>query len=275
MYKEENSRMTPPEGIIAQRETPSKKELIIARLKTSHPDEDFEDDEKIYNRIAEDFDTYEKDIAERKKNDEAITNLFASDPRSAAFLMNWRKGEDPVVQLIRAFGDDFREALDDPDMQEKFAKARQEYLARQMKEKELEEQAQTNLATSLDNLEKVQQQGGYTDEQANEVFERFAQIVDDAILSKVAPETWQVMFKAMNYDKDLSTAAMEGEVRGRNAKIDANKRKMTVPEGVPPMLGGEGSDVRPPKRPDYGALDRFATDEDIWTRGRMNRIKRS
>lgn len=267
--------MTPPEGIIAQSETPSKKELIIARLKKSHPDEDFEDDEKIYNRIAEDFDTYEKDIAERKKNDEAITNLFASDPRSAAFLMNWRKGEDPVVQLIRAFGDDFREALDDPDMQEKFAKARQEYLARQMKEKELEEQAQTNLATSLDNLEKVQQQGGYTDEQANEVFERFAQIVDDAILSKVAPETWQVMFKAMNYDKDLSTAAMEGEVRGRNAKIDANKRKMTLPEGVPPMLGGEGSDVRPPKRPDYGALDRFATDEDIWTRGHMNRIKRS
>lgn len=267
--------MTPPEGIIAQSETPSKKELIIARLKKSHPDEDFEDDEKIYNRIAEDFDTYEKDIAERNKNDEAITNLFASDPRSAAFLMNWRKGEDPVVQLIRAFGDDFREALDDPDMQEKFAKARQEYLARQMKEKELEEQAQTNLAASLDNLEKVQQQGGYTDEQANEVFERFAQIVDDAILSKVAPETWQVMFKAMNYDKDLSTAAMEGEVRGRNAKIDANKRKMTLPEGVPPMLGGEGSEVRPPKRPDYEALDRFATDEDIWTRGRMNRIKRS
>lgn len=67
MYKEENSRMTPPEGIIAQSETPSKKELIIARLKKSHPDEDFEDDEKIYNRIAEDFDTYEKDIAERKK----------------------------------------------------------------------------------------------------------------------------------------------------------------------------------------------------------------
>lgn len=59
--------MTPPEGIIAQSETPSKKELIIARLKKSHPDEDFEDDEKIYNRIAEDFDTYDKDIAERKK----------------------------------------------------------------------------------------------------------------------------------------------------------------------------------------------------------------
>ena len=228
--------MTPPEGIIAQSETPSKKELIIARLKKSHPDEDFEDDEKIYNRIAEDFDTYDKDIAERKKNDEAITNLFASDPRSAAFLMNWRKGEDPVVQLIRAFGDDFREALDDPDMQEKFAKARQEYLARQMKEKELEEQAQTNLAASLDNLEKVQQQGGYTDEQANEVFERFAQIVDDAILSKVAPETWQVMFKAMNYDKDLE----HGRHGGRGARTQRQDRCQQTEDDRP---GGGTSHV--------------------------------
>ena len=67
MNKEGDIRMALPEGGIAQTETPSPKAIIIAQLKKSHPDEDFEDDEKIYSRISEDFDTYEKDIAERKK----------------------------------------------------------------------------------------------------------------------------------------------------------------------------------------------------------------
>jgi len=253
---------------IDNQQVKSKKDLFLEKQKAKYPDLNTEDEESLYGQINDDYDDYDKRLGETKKNEEALSGLFSSDPKSASFLMNWKNGENPVVQLIREYGDEFRDALDDPDKQEEFAKAHSEYLEKLANNKKLQEEAQNNLAEMLANLDAAQQEGGFSEDQADNAYELLAKILDDGILNKVSKETWTMIFKALNHDEDVVSAAHEAEVRGRNAKIDKDKKKTTVPDNLPPMVGGGGTAPKKEKR-DLGALDRFANpSDDIWQRGK-------
>lgn len=248
-----------------------KKELFLERLRAKYPEIDFDDEENFYGRVNDDYEAYEGRISESAKQEGELTNLFSSDPRSADFLMSWKGGESPAVLMMRMFGPEFGDALEDPELQEKLSEARNEYIARQSKDKELQEQAKVNLSESLANLDAVQAECGLTDEQADQVFMAFDQIVDDAIVNKVSKQTWEMIRKSLNYDQDVAAAAHEGEVRGRNTKIDANKQKKTVPENLPPAIMGNG-EISETKKPHLGALERFGdTGQSVWDRGGMKR----
>ena len=246
----------------------SKKDLLLEKLKSKHPDLNADDEDSFYGRINDDYDENEKRIGESSKNEEALSNLFSSDPRSAHFLMSWKNGENPVVQLIRQFGDDFKEALDDPDMQEQFAAAHNEYLDRQLNNKKIQDEAEANLPITLKNLEDAQSEGGYDEKQADEAFQLIFDIIDNGNKDLVTKETWIMAFKALNHDSDVATAAHEAEIKGKNAKIDKEKKKTTVPADLPPMIGGQGGEAPAPKKRNLGFLDKVTDDNDIWNRGK-------
>ena len=90
----------------------SKKELLVARLTDKYPDKDFSADEDFYGQIYDDFDQSDKDISEYKDRESRIEKAVSVDPRAASFMAEWLNGGDPVVSLIRNFGDDFKAALD-------------------------------------------------------------------------------------------------------------------------------------------------------------------
>lgn len=251
----------------------SRREMLLERLRQKYPEANMDDEETLYSLISDDYDGYEKDIAARSEADRKITDLFASDPRSADFLMNWAKGENPVLLLIRHFGDEFRDALDDPQLQEKLVEARNEYIERRAKSEKLQEQAKVNLAQSLANLDTAMEKGGYSDEQADDAFEFFDGIVEDAIVNKISVPTWEMVFKAMNYDKDIEAATHEAEVRGRNTKIEEAKLKKNIGADILPDLGSGGGAVAGEEKPNLGALERFAGNDDIWSRGQLRRKK--
>ena len=118
----------------------SNREKYAERLKTKYPDRDFADDEALWGQVNEDYDGYDKELARYKEREEALSNLFTSDPRSASFLTNWRKGGNPAVELVRMYGDDFIEEMKDPEKQEEFAAASKEFAERVAKERDFDEQ---------------------------------------------------------------------------------------------------------------------------------------
>ncbi|MEG1729360.1 MAG: hypothetical protein RR280_07455 [Bacteroidaceae bacterium] len=247
----------------------SKKEAFLNRQKERYPDSNFEDEEELFGKINDDYDAYDEKISRSSENEEKIANLFNKDPRSASFLMNWKDGKDPLISLIEEFGDDFREALENPEMKDKFAESHAKYLERQTKNKSLQEQAQKNLTDALQNLELAQKELGCSEEVADKAFKLFDKVQDDAIINKIDKETWCFFIKGVTHDEDVQLANHEGEIKGRNAKIDINKKKQTVPYEIPPTLSGnsktneEGKSVR-----NLGAIDRYADDSaDIFNRG--------
>lgn len=234
-------------------EVKTKRQAFLDKMRESNPDVNYEDDEDIFGAIDKGITDRDDKIKRNEEENKKIVDLFTKDPRSAAFFSKWAKGGDPVMQLIELFGDDFKNALDDPDKKEEFARSYTAYLDRVSKNKELEKQADDNLQATIDTLDKLQQENGWSDEEAKNIFVAANNIFQDGLLNIIKPETFIMISHALNYDTDVEEAQRIGEIQGRNAKI-ASKIKKDVPTDIPPTLGGgndSGIDENPKRKVKY------------------------
>lgn len=245
----------------------SNRERYMERLKSKYPDKEFADDEAIYGQINEDYDGYDKELSEYRGREKKLTDLFNSNPRSAAFLTGWVNGEDPLVGLIRRFGDDFKAALEDPDKQEALAAANKEYAERIAKESEYEEMYRKNMDQTYATIEQVQQEDGLSDDEIDEAMTFLIGIMKDGIIGQFSADSIRMAVKAIQHDKDVAMANEEGEIRGRNTKIEERLRRRGRGDGTANLAGrnGAGSGGRP--MPDLGAIDRDYGNQTIWERG--------
>ena len=258
--------------------TTSKRDMVLERMRKNHPEGNFEDDEAIYGQIHDDFDAYDKDIEARtareeemKKREAAFSDLFTSDPRSSTFLQNWRDGADPVVELIRQFGTDIKDAIDDPERLDEIAAANKEYLERIAKSKELEEEYEKNLTTSLEALNQYQADNGLSDDEIDQIMEFLVGIMKNGVLGIFSVEGFDMARKAINHDADVEQAGYEGEVKGKNHKVKAELRKKKAGDGTAQLDGKNNSGRKLPPR-NLGAIDRVSGD-NIWERGNEKRTK--
>ncbi len=248
-------------------EVKSNRDRYSERLKAKYPDKDFADDEALFGQINDDYDGYEKELGTYREREKALSDLFASNPRSAAFLTDWRNGEDPIVGLVRKFGDDFKAALEDPEKAEALAEANKEYAERVAKEDEFEEQYQKNLAETLVTIEQIQQEENLSDEDVDNVMEFLINIMKDGLLGKFSAESIRMAIKAINHDLDVQEASHEGEVKGRNAKIEEKLRKGGKNDGTANLAGKNGGGGKAQPMPDLGAIGQNYGSKNIWERG--------
>lgn len=246
----------------------TKRELVMEHMASRHPDKDYSDDEALYGQIIEDVAQSDDEIAKYKEREQTFADMFTADPRSAQFMVNWRNGEDPTVGLIRQFGMEIKDAIDDPEMQEAIAQANKEYVERVAEEKEYEEMYKKNLEQTLRDLDAIQKEMGLSDEQAEGALMFLHTISSDGVLGKFSPESIKMSLKAMNHDADVAQAAHEGEVKGRNIKIEEKLRTKKKGDGTAPLDGKNSNMGAKPTMPSMGAIDRFAAGESIWDRGK-------
>ncbi len=250
----------------------SKRDLLLERMRTRYPDKKFEDDEELFGQISEEYDTYDKDISGYKDREEKISTLFASDPRSARLFIDWRDGKDLISNLVRLYGDDLRAALDDPSKLEELAEANKEYMERVAQNELYEVEYEKNMAETLARLEKTQQAKGLSDTDLDTAMEWLTVIAKDFMMGKISDETIEMAIKAQNFDAAVEQAEQEGEVRGKNAKIEEKLRKSTKGDGTAALSGKNGSNGGNRAVPDLGAIDRYGVGATtIWERGDMKR----
>lgn len=226
----------------------SKRDMMMERMRNKYPDKQFDDDEALYGQISDDYDALDDELNGYKERESKLSDMFTSDPRSAHFLSNWRDGEDPVIGLVRQFGTDIKEAIDDPERQEEIAEANKDFVERVAKEKELEEKYQANLQESLANLEQYQADNGLSDEDIDNAMEFIIGVIGDGVMGKFTTETIDMAMKAINHDTDVEEANIEGEVRGKNAKIEEKLRKRGKGDGTV-ALDGKNSMTDESNRP--------------------------
>ena len=222
----------------------SKRDSFMERMKGKYPDREFADDEEIFGQISDDYDGYDKELSGYKEREKTFSDMFTSDPRSAAMMMKWKNGGDPAVELVRQFGTEIKEAIEDPERQEEMAAANKEFVERVAKEKELEETYQKNLAESLAMIGDVQKREGLSDEKVDAAMELLMNIVKDGVVGKFSEQSLMMAMKAMSHDEDVANAGHEGEVRGKNTKINETLRKKEQGDGLAPLNGKNGGAQR-------------------------------
>lgn len=245
----------------------SNRDRYTERLKAKYPDKEFVDDEALFGQINEDYDGYDQELSAYRDREKKLSDLFASNPRSAAFLTGWVNGEDPLVGLIRKFGDDFKAALEDPEKQEELAAANKEYAERIAKEKEYEDMYQKNMDTTYSNIEQVQQEDGLSDDDIDNAMTFLISIMKDGIIGLFSTDSIRMAVKALKHDNDVALADQEGEIRGRNTKIEEKLRKNGRSDGTANLAGKNGGGSNPRNMPDFGAIDRGYGTQNIWERG--------
>lgn len=249
----------------------SKRNKLTERLKGKYPDKDFSNDDDLYGQLSDDLDDYDNQLGQYKERETALAGMFDKNPQAASFLMDWKAGADPVVSLIRKYGDSFKEALNDPDKLEEIAKANQEHMARVAKEKEYEEQYQSNIQETLSNLQALVDEGRVSEDRIDEAMEFLVQTVSDGAIGKFSPEIIDMAIKAVGHDTDMAEAEAMGEVRGKNSKIRETLRKRSSSDGTATLGGGNGSAGSGMNKPDLGALGRYDDgNKSIWERGKTN-----
>lgn len=219
----------------------SRRDQHLKRLRKKYPDKKFEDDEEIYGQISDDYDQYERDIDGYKKNEKSLSDMFAADPKSAQFLADMHNGQDPVLGLVKNFGMEIKDVLDNPKMQEKIAEANKEYVERVAKSKQLDEEYEKNMDATLETLRQFQEERGMTDEEIDEVANAVLTVVKDGVMGKFSRETLELFVNAINHDADVANAGEEGRIAGRNDKIVEGLRKRDKGDGTAPLNGKNGS----------------------------------
>lgn len=250
----------------------SKKDSFMERLRERHPDNQFADDEEVYGAISGDYDDYDnkiKDYDRMKSDERKLLGLFDEDPRNAGMWGDLVEGKDISVSFVRRYGPELVDAVNDPEKQEELEAASKEYRERIAKSKKLDKEAEKNLGETIDMVDEKIKQYNLTDEQADEVIAKILQISSDGIVNKITPETFDLVYNAVNHDKDVETAAHEAEVRGRNANIEERLKKAKKGDGMPSAPSGRAVLPKLPKR-NLGALDRASEASSIWDQGKFN-----
>jgi membrane-associated HD superfamily phosphohydrolase len=163
-------------------------------------------------------------------------------------MMDWKDGVDPAVNLVRLYGTDIKDAIDDPDKQEEIAAANKEYMERVAKEKDYEEEYQKNLEQLPDVLNAAQEKFNASDDEIDKAMELIMNLAKSAMLGKFEESTIEMALKAIRHDGDVAQATEEAEVRGRNARIEEKLRKPKTGDGTAVLEGKNGSPRQPQGR---------------------------
>lgn len=222
---------------------PGHRDKVMERLRARHADKTFDNDEDLYSAINDDYDEDSRLLDEYKARDEKMKNMFKTDGYSAAFFSSWRKGKDPIAELIRQYGPDFKEALDNPDKLDEFAAANKEYADRMAESNKFEDEYKININASLDAMDELQKAERLSDDQINLAWTTLVEQAQSIMMGKITPDMIKQMLAAINHDIDVSDAAEEGRIAGRNEKITEKLRKRNDSDGTANMSGGVGKKV--------------------------------
>lgn len=251
MNKEENKK---EEGMPAP--TPKTgKDTFGERFGKRFPDIDAQDEEAYYGALNGEFDRVERMDAEQRE----LGELLGRDPRSAGFLMVLKKGGNPMEYLIEQYGDDFRDALNDEEKAKELAAAFAKNAEKRAESEKLRAESEKNMQAMVDALDAAQADGSFTDDDAVKAFEYLyadGGLMDRILVNDIKKEDWMMLMKAAKYDDmvkeneaKVAEARNEGEVAGRNANIDLQKRKQTKAKEMPVSVPSAGS-VRPQNKKD-------------------------
>lgn len=225
----------------------SKRDIVIERLRAKYPDSPLEGDEDIFEMIDTDYSANESREAERKANNDKLSNLFMKNPRFGAFFMELLNSEDadPGIVFVKHFGKDILSSTDDEESMQKIIEANEEYANRMKRNEELAEEQKSNLENSEPVLKAFQEEKGLSDDEMNALIDDICNGASNIFMGIFTSDVLESAWKSKNYDTNIAQAEMEGEVRGKNEKINELKKKTTVPEGIPASVVGKNKVQEP------------------------------
>lgn len=216
-----------------------------------NPDVDFEDKEARYGRMAEE----REDLRNLRNSGKKLSGILDKHRWVGAMLMD--DEENPLVWMAKN-GIDVKAALEDPEVMQKVTDSFSDWTQKQADGEAAEAAKDEALAKSYEELDALQQELGFSDEQKNRMNEYFwDEVWLPAWSGEISKDTWTAIMHALNYDKDIANAREESAIQARNEKF-TNKVKNFDKANVPPSFSqgrGNNQQVSKPRKPKSMSMD--------------------
>lgn len=215
------------------------------RLKAKFPDMAAQTDED-YNIMSEKyFDDTEAELTRYRDSEKAVSDLIESDPEFKAIVSDMLVNGMPFrVAIAKHIDPEDLVYNEEDDNYDNWQKAKQERLDRAAKYAEMQKEIANN------EIETSKVFNEFCDEKniPEEERDAFLQIINDNLIGllykKVDKKFLELCYKGSTYDKAVEQAAKEGEINGRNQKIQAEKAKIEkekAGDGLPNPSGKQAN----------------------------------
>ncbi|MCD8266938.1 MAG: hypothetical protein LUC33_07280 [Prevotellaceae bacterium] len=230
-----------------------RKASLMKKIRGKYPDREIneDDEESVYGALEDDYDEREGELQGAREREQGLSDMIAGNPQAAVILATIKNGGDFLVELIRLFGDDFKEALSDPEKLEQLEAAQKDYMDRVKRNRDSKEEFMRNIEESQRTIDRLKQKG-VSDEDINKGVELLLKRLGDHVMAKFSEDDIMAAIKSVRHDSDVEQARNEGVVSGRNQRITESLRRARG-DGQPSLGGTPRREA--PKRDEGDFLD--------------------
>lgn len=213
------------------------KERITGLYPDVNPQSDDELD-ALYNRYA---DEKESEISSTKEMLQVIEDQMNADEDLRAVVTDMVVNKTPFrVAIAKFLSEDDLTPLPTDEDYDAVRAAHNERVEKGKAQAQMMDQINKNEEQTYKDFEAFVAEHNFNEEQAQELNDTIGEVFTNLLHKKITPEMLEMFRKAMDYDNAIAKASDEGEVRGRNAAIEAKRvaSESNKGDGIPNLVGG-------------------------------------
>lgn len=202
----------------------------------------FESDADFEAFVKEKLTENEESLSGYKDTDQKIFEILDDYPELYAVVQDLIDGKPIEVALAANIDLEDITPLPDEEMYAQYEDAKNTRKERKTKIETMRKEFDTNMEASRETIKEYFEEKGLVGETADD----YAAFIDNHIAEYnrgiVTKEFLDLFYKARNYAKDVIEAEEQGAIKGKNAKVDAEREKRaTETDGMP--VGGSSIGV--------------------------------
>lgn len=248
----------------------SKRDSYLEGFRKKHPDWQDDDEDGFYGALMEDDAAMDDQMNGYKSREEELSTALSGSPLNAALFLDAVNGEPIPLSILKRYPNEVKAWLDDPENSEAVEGVFQNLADRMAKNKELDAEADKNLQETQALMEQMIADGELASEdEANAVVELLGKIAVGMTMNHLEKD-WIIAAKnALNHDTDVEAARTEGEINGRNAKIEAKRNSNSKGAANHTNLGSSNAGQRLSAKETSAAT---GGKRDMWDGMKVNKL---
>lgn len=226
---------------------------VVGRVKSywekKYPEKTYSSDEEFDGMLADHLEASDARIEKLEGAEQTFRSVAMNHPELLDMVEDL--AEDPEMTLAEALYNNVDEEEWMPEEgTPDFERMRNARKARQTRNEEIaayRKQLAENLKTSEEEIKKYFEENNVDEEEQKAIGEFIDALLAGVVENRITADTMAAFRRARNYERDMAEAEEVGQIKGKNAKIDAERqRKQEETDGLPSPGSAAGVSVKPP-----------------------------
>lgn len=211
-------------------------------LMSKYPDFNAQTDEEWSAKEDEYYGEVEDELNTFKAAEAELGDVVKANPELANVLNDMAVNKMPFrAALAKYFSQEELIPVDGDDDYEAYEKSYNERLEKSKAREAKDQEMLANETQSLDAIDAFAQENGLDEDGKTQLIEYINTFFLDMLNKKISPEMISMFHNAINYNDDVAAAKEAGEIKGRNAKIEAQiqeEQDREKGDGIPEVSKG-------------------------------------